>query len=52
MMRMSMWRFTQLTNDFKENVENMKDAVALNFMYYNCRRIHQTLRETPTMAVG
>ena len=51
-MRMSMRRFTRLTNGFSKKIENMKYAVALNFMYYNYCRIHQTLRETPAMAAG
>ena len=34
-MRMGMRRFTRLTNGFSKKIENMKHAVALNFMYYN-----------------
>jgi len=33
-------------------VENHAAAVALNFMYYNFGRIHQTLRVTPAMEAG
>lgn len=51
-MRMSMRRFTRLTNAFSKKVENLGYAVALHFMYYNFCRIHQTLRVTPTMAAG
>ena len=51
-MRMSMRRLTRLTNAFSKKVENMKHAVALNFMYYNFSRIHQTLRVTPAMEQG
>jgi hypothetical protein len=51
-MRMSMRRFTRLTNGFSKKIENMKHAVALNFMYYNFCRIHQTLRVTPAMEAG
>lgn len=51
-MRMSMRRFTRLTNGFSKKVENMKHAVALNFMYYNYCRIHKTLRVTPAMEAG
>ncbi len=48
-MRMSMRRFTRLTNAFSKKVENLAHAVALHFMYYNFCRIHQTLRVTPAM---
>jgi hypothetical protein len=51
-MRMSMRRYTRLTNGFSKKVENMKHAVALNFMFYNYCRIHQTLRVTPAMEAG
>ncbi len=48
-MRMSMRRFTRLTNAFSKKVENLEAAVALHFMWYNFGRIHQTLRVTPAM---
>ena len=51
-MRMSMRRFTRLTNAFSKKVENLGHAVALHFMYYNFCRIHQSLRITPAMAAG
>lgn len=51
-MRMSMRRFTRLTNAFSKKVDNLKAAVALHFMHYNFARIHQTLRVTPAMEAG
>jgi hypothetical protein len=51
-MRMSMRRFTRLTNAFLKKVENHAAAVALFFMYYKFRRVHQTLRVTPSMEAG
>jgi IS1 family transposase len=51
-MRMSMRRFTRLTNGFSKKVENLAHAVSLYFMYYNFARIHQSLRVTPAMEAG
>lgn len=51
-MRMSMRRFTRLTNAFSKKVENHAHAVAVHFMYYNFGRIHKSLRITPAMAAG
>jgi IS1 family transposase len=48
-MRMSMRRFTRLTNAFSKKFENHCHAVAIYFAYYNFCRIHQTLRVTPAM---
>jgi IS1 family transposase len=50
--RMSMRRFTRLTNAFSKKLANLKHSVALHFMYYNLCRIHQTLRVTPAMQAG
>ncbi len=51
-MRMSMRRFTSLTNGFSKKIENHCHAIALHFMYYNFGRIHKTLRVTPAMQAG
>jgi IS1 family transposase len=58
-MRMSMRRFTRLTNAFSKKVENLAAAVSLHFFYYNFARPHQTLTKarngyptTPAMAAG
>ena len=51
-MRMSMRRFTRLTNAFSKKLENLKAAVALHFAYYNFVRVHGSLRVTPAMEAG
>lgn len=55
-MRMSMRRFTRLTNGFSKKIENHMYAVALHFIHYNFARVHKSLRNpydrTPAMAAG
>jgi IS1 family transposase len=51
-MRMSMRRFTRLTNGFSKKIENHIAAVAMYFMYYNFARVHTPLRVTPAMEAG
>jgi len=51
-MRMSMRRFTRLTNAFSKKFENLQAAIALHFAHYNLVRLHKTLRVTPAMAAN
>lgn len=51
-MRMSMRRFTRLTNGFSKKVENLTAAVSLHFAHYNFCRVHKTLGTTPAVAAG
>lgn len=51
-MRMSMRRFTRLTNGFSKKAENHAHMVALYTTWYNFVRQHKTLRCSPAMAAG
>jgi transposase-like protein/IS1 family transposase len=51
-MRMSMRRFTRLTNGFSKKFENLNYMLAIFFAYYNFCRIHKSLRCTPAMEAG
>jgi hypothetical protein len=51
-MRMSMRRFTRLTNAFSKKLQNHEHMVALYALWYNFVRIHKTLRTSPAMAAG
>ena len=51
-MRMSMRRFTRLTNAFSKKVENHVHHVALYTVWFNWCRRHKTTRITPAQAAG
>jgi hypothetical protein len=51
-MRMSMRRFTRLTNGFSKKLDNHIHQVAMFYMWYNFGRVHTTLKKTPAIAAG
>lgn len=51
-MRMSMRRFTRLTNAHSKKLANHCHALALYFVWYNFARQHASLRVSPAMAAG
>jgi IS1 family transposase len=48
-MRMTMRRFTRLTNAHSKKLANHAAAVSLYFAFYNLCRVHQSIRVTPAM---
>jgi IS1 family transposase len=51
-MRMSMRRYTRLTNAFSKKVKGLTAAVSIHFFHYNFCRVHKTLGTTPAVAAG
>ncbi|HUA08722.1 MAG TPA: IS1 family transposase [Candidatus Acidoferrales bacterium] len=51
-MRMSMRRFTRLTNAFSKKAQNLQRSLAIYAMHYNFVRNHQTLGTTPALKHG
>lgn len=51
-MRMSMRRYTRLTNAFSKKFANHVRAVALYAVWYNFCRVHGTIGKTPAQAAG
>lgn len=50
--KMTVRRFTRLTDAFSKKIENHIASVALGYFAYNFIKIHRTLRTTPAMAAG
>jgi len=51
-MRMSMRRFTRLTNAHSKKLANHHHVQALYFKYYNFVRLNQAVKMSPAIAVA
>jgi IS1 family transposase len=51
-MRMSMRRFTRLTNGHSKKMANHEASIALHYVHYNFARVQKALGGTPAMAAG
>lgn len=51
-MRMSMRRFTRLTNGHSKKLANHLHALAIHYVNYNFARVQKALKGTPAMAAG
>jgi hypothetical protein len=51
-MRMSIRRFTRLTNAFSKKAQNLHRSLAIYVMHYNFVRHHASLGTTPAIAHG
>jgi IS1 family transposase len=51
-MRMSMRRFTRLTNGHSKKIQNHAHALAIHYVHYNFARKQVALKGTPAMAAG
>ncbi len=51
-MRMSMRRFTRLTNASSKRIDNHIHALSLYFVWYNFARTRKAHRLSPAMAAG
>jgi IS1 family transposase len=51
-LRMQQRRFTRLTNGFSKKLDHHVAAVGLYVAHYNFCRVHETVRQTPAMALG
>ncbi|WP_428307108.1 IS1 family transposase [Lacipirellula sp.] len=51
-LRMSLRRFTRLTNGYSKTLQHHRAMQAIFFAFYNFCRKHETIRKTPAVAAG